>query len=71
MGLMGSRRRSRHASVTVIAMIEDPAALDHLDDILAVEGLDKASSIGRGDLTGGAGRARARSSPETTAAGWR
>lgn len=38
------------ASVTVIAMIEDPEALDVLDDILAVEGLDGVF-IGRGDLT--------------------
>jgi staphyloferrin B biosynthesis citrate synthase len=38
------------ASVTVIAMIEDPEALDVLDEILAVEGLDGVF-IGRGDLT--------------------
>lgn len=36
--------------VTVIAMIEDPEALDHLDDILAVDGFD-GIFIGRGDLT--------------------
>lgn len=38
------------AGVAVIAMIEDPPALDVIDDILAVEGLD-AVFIGRGDLT--------------------
>ncbi|PWC34644.1 aldolase [Azospirillum sp. TSO35-2] len=38
------------ASTTVIAMIEDPEALDQIDAILAVEGLD-AVFIGRGDLT--------------------
>jgi len=38
------------AIVTVIAMIEDPEALDHLDEILATPGLDGVF-IGRGDLT--------------------
>ena len=36
------------ASVTVIAMIEDPEALEVIDDIVAVEGLDGVF-IGRGD----------------------
>jgi len=35
--------------VLVIAMIEDPEALEVIDDILAVEGLD-AVFVGRGDL---------------------
>jgi 2-keto-3-deoxy-L-rhamnonate aldolase RhmA len=35
---------------TVIAMIEDPEALDDIDSILGVEGIDGAF-IGRGDLT--------------------
>jgi 2-keto-3-deoxy-L-rhamnonate aldolase RhmA len=35
--------------VTIIAMIEDPEAIDNIDDILAVEGLDGVF-IGRGDL---------------------
>jgi 2-keto-3-deoxy-L-rhamnonate aldolase RhmA len=38
------------ASVTVIAMIEDPEALDVIDEIISVEGLD-GIFIGRGDLT--------------------
>jgi len=38
------------ASATVIAMIEDPEALDVIDAIVAVEGLDGVF-IGRGDLT--------------------
>lgn len=38
------------AGIAVIVMIEDPAALDNVADILAVEGLD-AVFIGRGDLT--------------------
>ena len=38
------------ASVTVVAMIEDPEALDIIDDIVAVDGLDGVF-IGRGDLT--------------------
>jgi staphyloferrin B biosynthesis citrate synthase len=37
-------------TTTVIAMIEDPEALDEIDSILAVEGIDGAF-IGRGDLT--------------------
>lgn len=38
------------ASVTFIAMIEDPEALDEIDEIFAVDGLDGVF-IGRGDLT--------------------
>ncbi len=38
------------AAVTVIAMIEDPEALDSIDAIIGVEGLDGVF-IGRGDLT--------------------
>lgn len=38
------------AAVTCIAMIEDPEALDEIDAIVAVEGLDGVF-IGRGDLT--------------------
>ena len=37
-------------TVTVIAMIEDPEALDDIDAIVAVDGLD-GFFIGRGDLT--------------------
>jgi len=37
-------------SVTVIAMIEDPEALEVIDDIVAVDGLDGVF-VGRGDLT--------------------
>ena len=38
------------AGVAVIAMIEDPEAVEHIDAILAVDGLD-GIFIGRGDLT--------------------
>lgn len=38
------------SGIAVIAMIEEPAALDHISDILTVAGLD-AIFIGRGDLT--------------------
>jgi staphyloferrin B biosynthesis citrate synthase len=38
------------AATTVIAMIEDPEALDEIDAIVAVDGLD-GFFIGRGDLT--------------------
>lgn len=41
---------ARDAETTVIAMIEDPEALDDIDAIVAVEGLD-GFFIGRGDLT--------------------
>ncbi|MGF6933586.1 2-keto-3-deoxy-L-rhamnonate aldolase RhmA [Paraburkholderia sp. UCT70] len=36
-------------TVTVIAMIEDPPAVDQIDEILSIEGLD-GIFIGRGDL---------------------
>lgn len=38
------------SSACVIAMIEDPEALDHIDDIVAVDGIH-GLFIGRGDLT--------------------
>lgn len=41
-------------SVLAIAMIEDPEALDQLDTIFSIRGLD-AAFIGRGDLTVGLG----------------
>ncbi|MGQ9371700.1 HpcH/HpaI aldolase family protein [Azospirillum sp. ST 5-10] len=42
--------RDSDAAVTVVAQIEDPAALDAIDAIAAVEGIDSLF-IGRGDLT--------------------
>ena len=54
------------AETTVIAMIEDPEALEHIDAILAVEGLDGAF-IGRGDLTVALG-AEANDAPAVKAA---
>lgn len=42
------------AATSIIAMIEDVAALDRLDDIFAVEGLN-AGFIGRGDLSAALG----------------
>jgi staphyloferrin B biosynthesis citrate synthase len=45
---------AQDARVACIAMIEDEAALDHLDAIAATEGLD-AFFIGRGDLTAALG----------------
>ncbi len=35
---------------TIIAMLEDPEALDHIEEIAAVDGID-AFFLGRGDLT--------------------
>ena len=49
MGLWG-HVDAQDASVTVIAMIEDPEALDCIDDIVATDGLHGVF-IGRGDLT--------------------
>lgn len=43
-------KASQDREVTCVAMIEDVEALDCIDDILKVEGLD-AIFIGRGDLT--------------------
>lgn len=58
--------RAGDETVTFIAMIEDPEALDDLDAIMAVEGLDGAF-IGRGDLTVALGAA-AMDAPEIIAA---
>lgn len=54
---------AQDAQVTCIAMIEDLAALDDIDAIAAVEGID-AFFIGRGDLTAALG-APSMTSPET------
>jgi staphyloferrin B biosynthesis citrate synthase len=54
------------ALTTVIAMIEDPSALDKVDDIVACHGID-AFLIGRGDLTVSLGAA-APDAPEVRAA---
>jgi 2-keto-3-deoxy-L-rhamnonate aldolase RhmA len=45
---------AQDAEVTCVAMIEDEAALEHLDAIAAVDGID-AFFIGRGDLTAALG----------------
>ena len=47
---MAQHIEAQDRTVTVIAMIEDPEALDEIDAIAAVEGLD-GFFIGRGDLT--------------------
>ena len=47
---MADHIRDSNATTTVIAQIEDAAALDHLDAIAAVEGID-CLFIGRMDLT--------------------
>ena len=54
------------AAVTAIAQIEDPEALDEIDQIAAVDGID-ALFIGRGDLTCAMG-AKANDAPEVRAA---
>ncbi len=53
-------------SVTVIAMIEDPEALDVIDGIVAVDGLDGVF-VGRGDLSVAMG-AQSPASPQVQAA---
>lgn len=47
---MAAHIAGQDASVAVVAMIEDPRAIDCIDEIAAVEGID-AFFIGRGDLT--------------------
>jgi staphyloferrin B biosynthesis citrate synthase len=47
---IGEHIARQDSAVCVIAMIEDPSALDAIDAILATEGLDGVF-IGRGDLT--------------------
>ncbi len=46
---METHYQSSDATTTVIAMIEDREAIDHIDEITAVEGID-AFFLGRGDL---------------------
>lgn len=46
--------KNQDAEVTCIAMIEDVSALDEIDEIVRVDGLD-AIFIGRGDLTAAIG----------------
>src|SRR5262249_5969981 len=58
--------KAADATVTCIAMIEDPEALDEIDAIVAVDGLDGVF-IGRGDLTVAFGVADA-SAPEVRSA---
>jgi 2-keto-3-deoxy-L-rhamnonate aldolase RhmA len=53
---------AQDAAIAVIAMIEDPEALDEIDRIVAVEGLDGVF-IGRGDLTIALGAPAADSGP--------
>ena len=59
-GSWGGRTSLEHmdyqdATVTCIAMIEDPEAVEIADDILAVDGIH-AVFVGRGDLTASFGR---------------
>lgn len=57
---------AQDASVTVIAMIEDPEAIEDIDAIVAVDGLD-GIFIGRGDLSIALG-AESPNAPEIQAA---
>lgn len=63
---MWAHADAQDAETVVMAMIEDVEALDRLDEIMAVDGLDGVF-IGRGDLTV-ALRAAALNAPETQAA---
>src|SRR5690606_6272673 len=47
---MADHVAAQDASVAVVAMIEDPRAIDSIGEIAAVDGID-AFFIGRGDLT--------------------
>lgn len=55
---MAEHIAGQDAGVAVVAMIEDPRAIDCIDEIAAVEGID-AFFIGRGDLTVAYGAANA------------
>ncbi|PZU08034.1 aldolase/citrate lyase family protein [Sphingomonas sp.] len=57
-GALGIREHieAADANVTVLAMIEDAAAIDQIDAIFGIEGLDGAF-IGRGDLAASMGAA--------------
>ena len=46
----GEHKDAQDSEIVCVAMIEDIEALDHIDEIVRVEGLD-AIFIGRGDLT--------------------
>lgn len=46
----GAHKDAQDSEIVCVAMIEDIEALDHIDEIVRVEGLD-AIFIGRGDLT--------------------
>ena len=46
----GEHKQSQDSEIVCVAMIEDVEALDHIDEIVRVDGLD-AIFIGRGDLT--------------------
>lgn len=56
-------KRAQDGEIACVAMIEDVEALDHIEEIVTVEGLD-AIFIGRGDLTAALG-AHSMTSPET------
>lgn len=47
---LGEHMVTNDTRTTIIAMLEDPQALEHIGDIVAVEGID-AFFLGRGDLT--------------------
>jgi 2-keto-3-deoxy-L-rhamnonate aldolase RhmA len=47
---LGAHIEANDTRITIIAMLEDPEALEHIGDIVAVEGID-AFFLGRGDLT--------------------
>lgn len=51
---LADHKAAQDREVTCVAMIEDAAALDHLDAIARTEGID-AFFIGRGDLTAALG----------------
>lgn len=60
-----AHKQAQDSEVACVAMIEDLEALDRLDEIMAVEGLD-AIFVGRGDLTA-ALDAPSMTSPQTMA----
>lgn len=63
---MEAHMRAEDQRVACVAMIEDAAALDQIEEIASVPGID-AFFIGRADLASSLGQTRT-STPETTAA---
>lgn len=59
---LGAHIAENDTRTTIIAMLEDPEALDQIEDIVAVQGID-AFFLGRGDLTVALGESKTDAEP--------